>query len=496
MYQVKRVHPRPLSGLAFAVWVVGCGGAGGWDEDLPAEGSFTSGPSGVTGGPASAADDASAGNTTPGEGQEDPTAAEGDASTTSTTGEPNEEDNTDPDAGPDPSNGSNPTTNPPDTSGTDGTTDPTDTDTANTGDLPACGATAAECFAASAPIDIIEGADAIDVVVGNFGGSNSLDIATSNNGLSNVSVLLGDGTGVFAGPSVETSSGTGAVRLQTGVLSNDAFTDLVVLNTNDAFTYLISDGTGLFTPTTVDLASGSQPADLAVGEMGNAPGADVAIVTAAGDVLAFVFVQAGAGGTYTADVPVDLARELGGVAIGPVAEDPLLFDVVACGVNVCTAIAGDVTGLNNAQQQGQTQVPQVTDGLRRASPGLFNATNELDLIVLDGDRIVALLGQGGPAGNSAVFTPQLVTTGSDPVEAVSGQVTDDEFADIVVANAGDNTVTVFLGNGAAGFTAFGAIELAAPPTGIATGDLNADDVDDIVVSHAASVTVILATPTP
>ncbi|MHC5732537.1 MAG: FG-GAP repeat domain-containing protein, partial [Nostoc sp.] len=77
--------------------------------------------------------------------------------------------------------------------------------------------------------------------------------------------------------------------------------------------------------------------------------------------------------------------------------------------------------------------------------GDFNNDNKLDLAVANnGDNTVSvLLGNG----NGLFQTPMNYTVGSGPQSVISGDFNNDNKLDLAVANSRDNTVSVLLGNG-------------------------------------------------
>jgi hypothetical protein len=92
----------------------------------------------------------------------------------------------------------------------------------------------------------------------------------------------------------------------------------------------------------------------------------------------------------------------------------------------------------------------------------------------------------GTFGLNATFT-----VGADPVSAAAGDFNNDNALDLVVANAGSNTLTMLLGDGTGGFGSqrtFG----SGPQTGpVAVADLNDDGNLDVAVANAGAVSVLL-----
>jgi len=74
-----------------------------------------------------------------------------------------------------------------------------------------------------------------------------------------------------------------------------------------------------------------------------------------------------------------------------------------------------------------------------------------------------------------------VTTGATPDAIATGDFNGDGIQDAVVANAGDGTLTVMLGNGDGTFTTGTPINVGGKPTGIVAGDFNNDGNLDLAV---------------
>ena len=120
----------------------------------------------------------------------------------------------------------------------------------------------------------------------------------------------------------------------------------------------------------------------------------------------------------------------------------------------------------------------------------FNGDGLLDLAVTNtGDGTVTVLeatgfgGFGTPAGNP-------FATGKSPKAIVTGDFNGDGKADLAIANSGDNTITVLLGNGAGGFTPAPGSPFSgstgSQPVSLAIGDFNSDGIQDLAVVYAGN----------
>ena len=110
--------------------------------------------------------------------------------------------------------------------------------------------------------------------------------------------------------------------------------------------------------------------------------------------------------------------------------------------------------------------------------------------------ISILLGNG-----DGTFQPQtLVGAGSGPYGIVAGKFNADNNYDLAVTNSGANTVSIYLGNGDGTFAAPLNFFVGASPISIASADFNNDGKPDLVVANfgsffAGSVSVLLGTGT-
>ena len=119
----------------------------------------------------------------------------------------------------------------------------------------------------------------------------------------------------------------------------------------------------------------------------------------------------------------------------------------------------------------------------------LNRDGKLDQVSYDsGNNTVSVfLGNG----DGTFTTGPSIPVGTNPDAIAVGDFNNDDIPDFAVANYGDGTVSIFLGNGDGSFSASTTISVGQSPNHISVGDFNNDGNADLVVSSALGSSVWL-----
>jgi hypothetical protein len=294
-----------------------------------------------------------------------------------------------------------------------------------------------------------DGAPALgSVVVGDFNGDQTQDLAVANFYSNAVSVLLGDGKGRFSMPTDFTfSSFRNPFTVAVGDFNGDLKQDLAVANYySNSVSVVLGDGVGGFSMPApnfnANVSVGQHPTAMVVGDFNNDGKPDLAVTPssdAAGGPAVSVLLGNGAGG-FSAALPFSIGSAPQSLAVADFNGDKKLDLVAVSG--------GDAT---------MNVLPTVTVLLGNGAGGFRSTSIPLDLLCsfvtasdFDGDG-----------------KPDLaLACGDDPQKR--------------------NEVRVLLGDGSGGFGPASIIPVGTHPTAMAVGDFNGDKKPDIATSSYAA----------
>ena len=336
------------------------------------------------------------------------------------------------------------------------------------------------------------GLGASAVAIADFNKDGKLDLAVTNAGNSNVSILRGDGQGGFALVQTVNSGGNEPVAIAARDLNGDGFVDLAVAN-RSGDNIAVIDGS----------ASGFRPARPFASGTANSEPNGIALDDFNGDGKIDLVVS----NKFSSDVSVLLGDGHGsfGAPRGFVADQEPLSVVVS---DVNQDGTPDVMTLN----QG-VQIPDVVvllgnpDGSLVGVEDLFTQPNP-DTIVcgdVDNDGLPDLIVGHPPAPPSTVGTllvyraraqggfapPTSVQSVGDGFGLARGDFNGDGRLDLVTVNQSTKDVSVYLARAGGGFASGHSYPLGAAPSAVTAGDWNHDGRSDLAVtfqSRQCSVT--------
>lgn len=269
------------------------------------------------------------------------------------------------------------------------------------------------------------------VTTADFNGDGFKDLAVTNYNSNNVSILLGNGTGVFGSPT-SFGTGTGPQQVVVADFNSDTKTDLVIANyaSNDV-SVLLGTGTGSFS-VAVNFAVGTNPKSVAVGDFNTDTKIDIVTANYGSSNISYL---AGSGvGSFAAAVNINISS-------GPVA-----------------ILARD-----------------------------FNNNSKLDLAVVTNNSVSILLGAGTGGFAGAVYYPVGSLFLANPSGITSADYDGDAKPDLAITNYGTNEVSILIGSTTGTFSPsihFGVG--GTSPRAITSADFNGDSKIDLAISNGGS----------
>jgi hypothetical protein len=266
-----------------------------------------------------------------------------------------------------------------------------------------------------------------------FNGDSKVDLAISNGGSNHVSILKGSGTGAFSKNNYYLAN-LNARTVQAADFNGDGNMDLL---TSNAFYYsdgsgndygnssvLFGNGFGNYTKLVNYNTLGGYSTNISIADFNGDSKKDIVLSYYNSSQVSVLFGNSS--GTFT---------------------------------NTINSPIGSANGKN--------------------ATGDFNNDGKMDLAVTNFYNTSVLLGTGTGSFSAAITYP----TSTNPSDVVAGDFNSDGKIDLAITNAGANNVSILIGNGLGSFATAVNYAVGSNPNSIITKDLNGDGKLDLAITN-------------
>jgi hypothetical protein len=359
--------------------------------------------------------------------------------------------------------------------------------------------------AAGSPVNT--GVNSASVGVGDFNGDGIPDLAVAADGEQNITISLGNGDGTFTAGAkyhFETNhcislTGPSNCAVSVGDFNHDGKADLAVTAAGDnTLTILLGNGDGTFAPAAASpITVGNYPVAVKIGAFNGDGLLDLAVANAMDDTVSILLGNGD--GTFTAasGSPVSTGGFPFFLAVADFGNGHADIAVTNENDSTVSILLGNGDGTFTS---GQT----ISNFNYNPGPIVvadFNGDGKVDLAVADFTPAnlainvsYVVVVQGNGDGTFTPFAQSPIAVGFQPFAMVAGDFNQDGNTDLAVANYGDQTLTLLLGDGTGGFAPAGPpTPLGDSPNDLAAADFNGDGTTDLAAPELAdnNTTILL-----
>jgi FG-GAP-like repeat/Calx-beta domain len=334
------------------------------------------------------------------------------------------------------------------------------------------------------------------VAVADFNNDGKNDLATVNRSNQTISILLGDGAGIFGSATNFSTGGTfpEPFALAVGDFNNDGKTDVVISKPNvSVVSLLLGNGSGgLGAP--ADFSVGENPGTLSVGDFNGDGKSDLAVADS-GFNNGGVYILLGTGtGSFGSPTKFTAGTRPGMVAIADFNRDnksDLAVSNVGFGFNKISILLGN--GAGGFSAPSNFTVGSTPGGLVVRD---FNKDNFLDIAVANQESHDVSILKGDGQGSFGAATNFLAN--QFPASIVSADFDGDGKLDLAVgSNVSGDRISILRGDDTGQFTSPASFSVGSGPYNLATGDFTGNGANGLAVANASSNTVsVLLGPLP
>ncbi len=332
------------------------------------------------------------------------------------------------------------------------------------------------------------------VTTGDFNLDGKADLATANSGSNNVTIQLGDGSGVFTQPAGSPIAvGNNPRFVVVADFNLDGKPDLATANvSSNNVTILLGNGSGGFTQSVSSpIAIGGFLLSVTVGDFNLDGKPDLATANVLLNSVTILLGDGSGGFTQPAGSPIAVGNSPNSIAVADFNQDSKPDMAVAnYNSNNVTILLG--SGNGSFTQPASSPVGVVLNPIS-LSVGDFNQDGKLDLATAnDGSANVTILSGNGSGGfTQPVGSP--VDVGSRPQSIAVADFNLDGKPDLVTANLNSNNATILLNNGSGGFNepAGSPVAVGTRPQSVAVADFNLDGKPDFATANLNSNNVTI-----